>query len=45
MDPKNRAKDYFRRDTDGANGEFVERREMTHADFQLPLPATEGEQD
>lgn len=41
LDPPNRSKDYFRRDKEGAKGEFVERREMTQADFQLPLPATE----
>ncbi len=38
FDPKNRSKDYFRRDGDGEKGEFVERREMTQADFQLALP-------
>ena len=38
LDPKNRSKDYFRIATDGARGEFVERREMTEADFQLHLP-------
>lgn len=42
MDPKNRSKDYHRRDADGEKGEFVERREMTQADFQLPLAGTEG---
>ncbi len=41
LDPKNRSKDYFRREPEGEKGEFVERREMTQADFQLPLPATE----
>ena len=42
LDPKNRSKDYFRKDSLGLPGEFVERREMTAADFQLALPATEG---
>src|SRR6185295_4616706 len=28
LDPANRSKDYFRRGTDGAKGDFVERREM-----------------
>ena len=41
LDPKNRSKDYFRTEPDGTPGEFVERREMTAADFQLPLPAVE----
>ena len=41
MDPKNRSKDYFLLNADGSQGEFVERREMTQADFQLALPATE----
>lgn len=39
MDPPNRSKDYFRKDHLGLPGEFVERREMTQADFQLALPA------
>jgi hypothetical protein len=42
MDPKNRSKDYFRQDHLGLCGEFVERREMTTADFQLALPVPEG---
>ena len=42
MSPKNRSKDYFRVDTLGLPGEFVERREMSQDDFQLALPATEG---
>ena len=42
LDPKNRSKDYFRRDAGGYPGEFVERREMSQADFQMALPATEG---
>jgi hypothetical protein len=41
MDPKNRSKDYFKQNPDGTQGEFVERREMTQADFQLALPAVE----
>ena len=41
LDPKNRSKDYFRQDAGGFPGEFVERREMTQADFQLALPETE----
>lgn len=46
LDPKNRSKDYYRREKDGSKGEFLERREMTQADFQLSLPATtEGEAD
>jgi hypothetical protein len=40
MDPKNRSKDFFRIH-DGLPGEFVERREMTAADFQLTLPEVE----
>jgi len=39
LDPKNRSKDYFRKEPEGGKGEFVERREMTRADFQLSLPA------
>ena len=42
FDPKNRSKDYFRVDSLGLAGEFVERREMTQADFQLALLNTEG---
>ena len=42
MDPKNRSKDFFRLMPKGMQGEFVERREMTQADFQLALPAVEG---
>ena len=41
LDPKNKSKDYFRCDGDGVRGEFVERREMTPADFQLALPNAE----
>jgi hypothetical protein len=41
LDPKNRSKDYHRQNPDGSKGEFVERREMSQADFQLALPATE----
>jgi hypothetical protein len=47
MDPPNRSKDYFRVTPEGERGEFAERREMTHADFQLtliePEPATATE--
>lgn len=43
MDPKNRSKDYFRIGPDGSKGEFVERREMTQADFQLNIPETSKE--
>jgi hypothetical protein len=43
MSPKNRSKDYFRVDPYGLPGEFIERREMTQADFQLALPETEGD--
>jgi len=39
LDPKNRSKDYFRKNAVGTQGEYIERREMTHADFQLCLPA------
>jgi hypothetical protein len=42
LDPKNRSKDFFRVDSLGMPSEFVERREMTSADFQLVLPETEG---
>lgn len=42
MDPKNRSKDYFRMLPDGTVGDFVERREMTQADFQLPIPEVEA---
>lgn len=41
FDPKNRSKDYLRRNGDGEPGEFIERREMTTADFQLALPVQE----
>lgn len=41
LDPKNKSKDYFRCDGDGVRGEFIERREMTPADFQLALPNAE----
>jgi len=40
MDPKNRSKDYFKQNREGTKGDFVERREMASADFQLP--AVEG---
>lgn len=43
FDPKNRSKDYFKVTPDGGTGAFVERREMTQADFQLALPAVEPE--
>lgn len=43
FDPKNRSKDYMRRNGDGEPGEFVERREMTAADFQLALPVAEAD--
>jgi hypothetical protein len=42
LDPKNRSKDYFRPNLNGSLGEFVERREMSPADFQLALPESEG---
>jgi hypothetical protein len=41
FDPKNRSKDFFRQNADGTQGDFVERREMSTADFQLVLPETE----
>ena len=41
MDHKNKSKDYFKVQPDGTQGEFVERREMTQADFQLALPEVE----
>lgn len=41
FDPKNRSKDFMRRLNDGEIGEFIERREMTQADFQLALPVQE----
>ena len=41
FDPKNRSKDYFRKDGSGMAENFIERREMTQADFQLCLPAPE----
>ena len=41
LDPKNRSKDYHKQNADGTPGDFVERREMTTADFQLVLPNTE----
>ena len=41
FDPKNKSKDYHKQNADGSKGEFVERREMSQADFQLALPATE----
>jgi hypothetical protein len=40
LDPPNRSKDYFREQSDGTRGDFVERREMTQADFQLTIPET-----
>ena len=43
MDAANRSKDYFRETPEGERGEFVERREMTHSDFQLALFAPEQE--
>jgi len=45
LDPKNRSKDYFKQDSHGLPGEFVERREMTQADFQLSLPEVEVPHD
>ena len=42
MDPKNRSKDYFKLEANDIIGEFVERREMTQADFQLSLPAVDA---
>lgn len=42
LDPKNRSKDYHKQNPDGTQGEFVERREMSNADFQLALPESEG---
>lgn len=41
FDPKNRGKDFFKRNPDGSQGDFVERREMTQSDFQLALPEVE----
>lgn len=41
LDPKNRSKDFFRMNKEGQAGDFIERREMTQADFQLTLPAVE----
>lgn len=43
MDVPNYSKDYMRRNADGTIGEFVERREMTQADFQLALPKIDPE--
>ena len=43
LDPKNRSKDYHKQNADGTQGDFVERREMSAADFQLALPETEGD--
>ena len=40
LDPKNSSKDYFTVNPDGGRRDFVERREMTAADFQLALPYT-----
>jgi hypothetical protein len=42
LDPKNRAKDYFKQNPDGTKGDFVERREMSQADFQIELSGTES---
>lgn len=42
LDPKNSSKDYHKQNPDGTRGEFVERREMSQADFQLALPETDG---
>ena len=42
MDPKNRSKDYFKLEANDIIGEYVERREMTQADFQLSLPAVDA---
>jgi hypothetical protein len=41
LDPKNRSKDFHKQNPDGSQGEFVDCREMTNADFQLALPETE----
>ena len=41
MDPKNRSKYYFRREPEGGQGEFVERREMMTSDYQLTIPTTD----
>lgn len=43
LDPTNRSKDYHRKNPNNTKGEFVERREMTQADFQLALPNTEDD--
>jgi len=43
LDPKNRSKDFHKQNPDGTPGGFVERREMTQADFQLVLPETESD--
>src|ERR1035441_10114439 len=42
MDSKNRTKDFYKIGKDGDALDFVERREMTTADFQLVLPETDG---
>jgi hypothetical protein len=42
FDPKNRSKDYFKQNPDGTKGDFVERREMSQADFQIELSGTES---
>ena len=42
LDVKNRSKDFHKQNPDGTPGEFVERRKMTPADFQLVLPETDG---
>ena len=43
LDPRNRLKDYYKQNPDGSQGDFVERRDMMGADFQLVLPETEGD--
>ena len=43
LDPRNRSKDYHKQNPDGSQGDFVERRDMMGADFQLVLPETEGD--
>lgn len=42
FDPKNRSKYYFKQNPDGTKGDFVERREMSQADFQIELSGTES---
>lgn len=41
FDVPNQSKDYFKIEPDGKKGEFVERREMRQADFQLALPVAD----